>query len=200
MSVRRRVSDTVREAGDIWLDGCAARGVQRATIKSYRSHLNFHVYPFIGEVQLVDLNVTVARSLQHRLLMQGRSAALVNNVIGNLCSLISDASALGHAAPEMAARIRASRDRKRLRRRKAIGTRVEMPTPDELRQILQHASGCQRLMIYTAAFTGLRSSELLGLSWRHVLSTANWSTSDSGLMEMGPYATSKHAQASVRSR
>jgi integrase len=45
---------------------------------------------------------------------------------------------------------------------------VDVPTPEEIRQIIAKAKGRWRPLIVTAIFTGLRSSELRGLTWEHV--------------------------------
>jgi integrase len=45
---------------------------------------------------------------------------------------------------------------------------VGIPTPDEIRRIIQAASDWQRPLLLTLIFTGLRSSELRGLCWKHV--------------------------------
>jgi integrase len=45
---------------------------------------------------------------------------------------------------------------------------IDIPSPDEIRAILNHASRRWRPLIMTAAFTGLRSSELRGLRWSDV--------------------------------
>jgi integrase len=45
---------------------------------------------------------------------------------------------------------------------------IEMPSRDELRTILNAAAGRWRPLIITALFTGLRGSELRGLTWPDV--------------------------------
>ena len=52
------------------------------------------------------------------------------------------------------------RDRRKLR----VG--VDIPTPDEVRRMIEAAHGRQRALLVTACFTGLRSSELRGLRWQ----------------------------------
>src|SRR5262249_2027134 len=55
---------------------------------------------------------------------------------------------------------------KRHRRRLQVG--VDIPTPEEVRALLKQAEGRWRPFLMTAVFTGLRSSELRGLSWHDV--------------------------------
>jgi integrase len=49
----------------------------------------------------------------------------------------------------------------------------DIPTPAEIRLILEHAKPRWRPFLLTAAFTGLRASELRGLTWRDVDLSAN---------------------------
>jgi integrase len=48
-------SPTVFEAGKQWLEQAAADGLERATIAQYRSHIEFHLKPFLGLHRLADL-------------------------------------------------------------------------------------------------------------------------------------------------
>ena len=45
---------------------------------------------------------------------------------------------------------------------------VDIPTNDEIRLMIEHASGRYRPFLITAIFTGLRASELRGLRWDDV--------------------------------
>ena len=45
---------------------------------------------------------------------------------------------------------------------------VDIPTPDEIRNIIHTANGKHRPLLLTAIFTGLRGSELRGLRWQDV--------------------------------
>jgi integrase len=50
-------------------------------------------------------------------------------------------------------------------RRRPLEVGVDIPTPDEIRQILAAATSRWRPLLVTAVFTGLRASELRGLRW-----------------------------------
>jgi hypothetical protein len=50
----RRVPITVAEAGATWLAQCEGEGLQAATIRQYRQHLDLHIGPVIGSRTLVD--------------------------------------------------------------------------------------------------------------------------------------------------
>jgi integrase len=55
---------------------------------------------------------------------------------------------------------------KRDKKKPKVG--VDIPTPDEIRAIVHAAPGRIRLLLVTVIFSGLRSSELRGLSWEDV--------------------------------
>src|SRR5262249_31924574 len=57
---------------------------------------------------------------------------------------------------------RDNRDKSRLK----VG--VDIPTPEEIKRVIQAATGRMRPFLITAIFTGLRSSELRGLRWADV--------------------------------
>ena len=41
-------SITVAEAGERWAATCETEGLQRATVKTYREHVNLHIVPELG--------------------------------------------------------------------------------------------------------------------------------------------------------
>jgi len=45
-------SVTVKEAGKSWIATAEAAGLERATIKQYKEHVDQHIVPFIGTVKL----------------------------------------------------------------------------------------------------------------------------------------------------
>ncbi len=54
------------------------------------------------------------------------------------------------------------------RHKRKIKVGVDLPTKDEARDILATVEGRWRPLLVTAIFTGLRASELRGLTWGHV--------------------------------
>src|ERR1700731_1963444 len=49
-------SITVSEAAELWLEDCAARGLERATLAEYRQHIRLHINPYIGREKLPRLS------------------------------------------------------------------------------------------------------------------------------------------------
>jgi hypothetical protein len=50
-----------------WIASVEAAGRKRTTVDSYRSHLDLHIVPFIGDLKLIALNIAAARSLEDQL-------------------------------------------------------------------------------------------------------------------------------------
>jgi integrase len=163
-------SPTVREAGEQWIAQAEADGLERASIHQYRTHLDLHIKPFLGLHKLAELTPAAVQSFRNVLVRQGRSRALAGKVVSSLGSILAEAMARGQTARNVvheAARgdRRRARVEKRHTRRLQVG--VDLPTKDELRGMLEHA-GRLRPLLTTAIFTGLRSSELRGLTWDDV--------------------------------
>lgn len=154
-------SITVAEAGQRWLDHCEREGLERSTIKQRREHINLHIKPFIGAEKLSRLTTPMVREFTYKLRDNGRSRAMVQKVLTNLKTLISEAQASGLVAQNVARGVRLSTPSRDKRE-------IAIPTKDDLRSMLTEVTGRWRPFIVTAIFTGMRASELRGLSWEHV--------------------------------
>ena len=166
-------SATVRQAGEAWLEAAAASGLEQSTLAQYRQHLRLHIEPFIGSLKLADLNAPAVRDLEDKLRQGGRSRAMIKKTLASLGSLVADAQERGlaghNAVRELHRNRRRGKSRQAERREKGkVKVGVDVPTPQEIMQIIAHAQGRWRPFIITAVFTGLRASELRGLRWRDV--------------------------------
>jgi integrase len=165
-------SITVAEAGKLWLAQGRTEGLERGTLKQYGQHLQLHIAPFIGRVKLAHLSPAHVQRLRDKLIEEGRSRDMVRRVVVSLGALLSSAMSYGKLARNVvhdASRLRKGRDRRlegRHERKLEVG--VDIPTKDEIRAMLSAATGRWRPLIVTAIFTGLRASELRGLSWDDV--------------------------------
>jgi len=135
-----------------------------------------HIAPFIGRVKLAHLSPAHVQRLRDKLIEEGRSRDMARRVVASLGALLSSAMSYGKIARNVvhdAARLRRGRDRRlegRHERKLEIG--VDIPTKDEIRAMLNAAEGRWRPLIITTVFTGLRASELRGLTWNDVDLTA----------------------------
>jgi integrase len=86
-------------------------------------------------------------------------------VLVSFRSIIKDARRRGTIAHNVAEGVTIKNDR-RAEQKLEVGR--DIPTPDEVRRILAAAAGQWRALLVTAAFTGLRASELRGLRWANI--------------------------------
>lgn len=166
--VADRDSITVAEAGKLWLATCEANALERATLQLYRQHLNLHIAPLIGTKKLSELTVPALRAFQDQLQGSGRSRAMVAKTITYLGGLIADAQERGLAARNPVRerrKVKKRQDKAAERHTERLEVGVHIPTPAEIRAILHAARGFRRALFVTAAMTGMRSSELRGLTW-----------------------------------
>lgn len=165
--VADRDSMTVAEAGKLWIVSCEENGLEPATLQLYRQYLNLHIGPRIGAKKLNELTVPALRAFQDQLRADGRSPYLTSKVITHLGSLFADAQERGLATRNpVRERKRRSKPADRHTERLEVG--VDIPTPTEVRAVLEAATGFRRAFFATAALGGLRSSELRGLPWQDV--------------------------------
>ncbi len=159
---------TVAAVGQLWVKGAEERGLERATVESYRQHLEYHIVPFLGAVRAADLTVPMVRAFEDRLRAEGRSEAMIKRVLIGLGGILRDAQERGLVAQNVV-RARGKRQQNgNGRHRGALQMGLDIPTPDEIRAILKALEGRYRPLLITTIFTGLRASELRGLRWSDV--------------------------------
>ena len=164
-------SVTVKEAGERWIAQARHDGLERSSVTQYRQHLDLHICPFIGAKKLSRLTIPLLKDFQRLLSKEGRSPQMVQKVTSSLGSLISEAQENGlvsqNVVREMQQRKRHQRGQaKRHKRKLEIGK--DIPDKDEIRAMLTTAEGRWRPFVVTALFTGMRASELRGLTWANV--------------------------------
>jgi len=167
-----RASPTVAEAGRLWLQTGEQAGLERATLDYYRQHLDLHIAPLLGTVRLSQLTAPMARAFEDKL-REDRSPAMVRKAIGSLGAILADAQERGLIRQNVVHSLRKRRTRGKERRadrrqKGKLKVGVDIPTPDEIKALIPYLSGRWRPLLLTAAFTGLRASELRGLRWADV--------------------------------
>jgi integrase len=154
-------------AGEAWIKQAANDGLERSTVAQYAQHLRFHIAPYLGLIKLGDLTPAAVQSFRTVLLAQGRSRAMVSRAVSSLGSIIAQAMARGEVGRNVvheAARTNRRSARVEARHKTQLRVGVDIPTKDEIRAMLDNA-GPLRPLLTTAIFTGLRASELRGLTW-----------------------------------
>jgi integrase len=158
---------TIAEAGQLWLKSCDAAKLERATAEAYRRHLRLHIVPFLGAVKLSRLTAPMVRAFEDELAQEGRSPAMIRKARSSLGAILADAQERGLVAQNVVRALRIRRQpRGKETRKLTIG--VDIPSPDEVRAIIAHLDERWRPLLLTAIFTGLRASELRGLTWEDV--------------------------------
>ena len=159
---------TVAEAGAKWIADAEDR-LEPATVESYRQHLSDHIVPYLGAVKLSQITVPAVREFMDRLRKDGRSAAMIKRVVGDLGAILADAQERGHVAQNVVRSLGRHKRRQDKRRQKAkLKVGVDIPAREEISSIIANLQGRWRPLILTAIFTGLRASELRGLRWEDV--------------------------------
>jgi integrase len=165
-------SITVAEAGAAWLAQAESDGLEASTVMQYRQHLDYHITPFLGDVKLSELTLATVADFRNTLIREGRSHAMAKKTLTSLGGILATAMAAGRVARNVVREqshqhgARQRRLEKRHDRRLEVG--IDIPTKDEIRAMLAAASGRWRPLLVTAVFTGLRASELRGLTWADV--------------------------------
>lgn len=164
-------SATVTQAAGFWIASAEAAGLERATVANYQSHVDLHIVPLIGAVKLTALNIPIVRSFEDQLRSSGRSADLTRKVLVSLGSLLADAQERGLVGRNVMREMRGRRKgekRQEQRQKGRLKVGVDIPTREEIKEIVGSLSGRWRPLLLTAIFTGLRVSELRGLRWKDV--------------------------------
>jgi integrase len=172
---------SIAKAGEMWLSSCEQRGLERATIDSYRQAVVYHINPLLGRLKLSQLSAPRVRQFEDELRSGGadekpRSIAMVRKVRAALSIMLGDAMERGLVNRNVARELRARRQggaesQNERRQRGKLKLGVDIPLSAEIATILRALEGMrprQHAIIVTATFTGLRGSELRGLRWTDV--------------------------------
>jgi integrase len=176
-------SVTVAEAAAGWLSAARAAGLERSTTDEYERHVEMHIAPSLGRLKLAELSAPLIRDFEDRLRAgtapfgqegaKARSPAMTKAILGSLGALLADAQERGLVARNVVRELRSRRKRGKERRadrrqKGKLKAGIDIPTPAEIKAILEAAEGRWRPFLLTAALTGLRASELRGLRWADI--------------------------------
>src|SRR5205823_4904625 len=169
-------SITVAEAAELWLQTGELEKLERSTLRQYRNHVVLHINPLIGREKLARLSSPMIESFRDALLKNGAPAApprvqqpasraMARKVLASLKSILSEAQRRGMIAHNAASPVRVDL-KKRENGKLTVGR--DIPSKAEAQIILSTAAGRWRPLFATAIFTGMRASELRGLTWEDV--------------------------------
>jgi integrase len=163
-------SVTVREAARLWLQAGAANGLERGSLRAYEQYVRLYINRHLGAVKLSRLTTPMVAAFRNTLL-QETSRYRARKVLSALRLTLNEMQCTGLVAQNVAAVVRVEKPSERTERPLEVG--VDVPSPAEVRALLQHAEGRDRVRLVLATFTGLRASEMRGLRWSDVDFAAN---------------------------
>ena len=116
---------TIHDAAETWLRRCKREGLDRQTIKTYRSQAEKHILPRIGDRELADLRRADIREFVDEMLDEN-SREMTRKVLVSLKSLLKEAVEREWISASPAAEIT-------LKRQTRHAKRADIPTKDEIR-------------------------------------------------------------------
>jgi integrase len=129
------------------------------TLESHRYHLERHLLPALSARRMSGLSVDDVAALLGELRAKGCSAKTAAGALATLHSIVRYARRHGWIALDPVDQLEADeRPRPTRRRQRVLGR-------NEIERLLVACPPPDRLIIATALYTGLRISELLGLTW-----------------------------------
>lgn len=153
---------SVSDACESWLKSCTRNELERSTLKAYKSHAKIHIEPKIGDLLLTDLSRSQIRDFMHDLMDGGVSRAQVRKIMVSLRSILSEAVEREWIDHNVGVDVKVKRQAR------ALGDDKIIPTKNEIRKIIDNAPASHKAMFVTAIFTGMRISELRGLTWGNI--------------------------------
>ena len=153
-------SITVSDAVDQWIVKSQIHNLERSTVNSYQRIARLHVIPFLGSYRLTQLNGPMLQSYLDKLLVS-RSTAMTAKAVSTLSMIVAEAQRRGQIAQNIVLGVKVGRSKRQKKQ-------VEIPTADELKRMLAAASETERPFIITMITTGLRISEMRGITWADI--------------------------------
>jgi integrase len=155
---------TVADATALWLQRAKAEGLERGTIEHYHQ-LADHIRAVLpAETRLAPIGQARCEQLRDDLLSR-HSRAMARKVLASFKAILKDAKRRGLVAQNVAAETVIGTG-KRHQRRLEVGR--DVPTPAEVKALIEAAGPKARALVCLAALAGLRASELRGLRWSDV--------------------------------
>jgi integrase len=155
---------TISEAAELWMGRGELEKLERSTLRQYRNHIKLHINPLIGSTRLARLSSPGVEAFRDDLLRKC-SRPMARKVLASFKSILGEAQRRGLVAHNAALPVRV--DIKKREQGKLRAGR-DFPSKEEIQTILNKAELRWRPLLATAIFTGMRSSELRGLSWDDV--------------------------------
>jgi integrase len=151
---------TLAEFADEWF--AAQTALRPNTRRIYSWGIENHIKPRLGRLRVTEVTTDDVSRLIGEMQADGLKPWTIRAVITPLSRILGNAARRGMIS---------SNPVKRLERgeRPSVGRReIRVLSRDEISRLLEHAPDQYRTLLSTAIFSGLRISELLGLTWGDV--------------------------------
>jgi integrase len=157
---------TFAELAETWIEGFAAQVAaeerSERTLEDYRYHLDRHLLPFFGRRRLNEITTDDCARLVASLRGKGLAAKTIAGALVPLGRVLALALRRGYIADNPLRRLEAS-ERPRIQRREQ-----RVLTHEEIEKLLAACLPRYRPFVASALYSGMRLSELLGLTWAEV--------------------------------
>jgi len=131
-------SITVKEATRLWLQARAANGLERGSLRTYEQYVRLYIDQHLGAVKLSRLTTPMVAAFRNTL-MRETSRHRARKVLSALRLTLDEMQCTGLVAQNVAAVVRLDKPSERDERPLEVG--VDVPSPAEVRAMLQHAQG-----------------------------------------------------------
>ena len=157
---------TLAELAETWIAGfeaqVAAGERSERTLENYRYHLDQHLLPQLGKRRLQELTTDDAARLIAALRTQGLAPKTIAGALVPLGRILALALRRGYITDNPLRRLEAS-ERPRIQRREQ-----RVLNHQEIGKLFAACLPSYRPLLTTALYSGMRLSELLGLTWGDV--------------------------------
>lgn len=169
-----RASINVYEAAQLWLERGRGERLERGTLRGYDAVIRLHIGPTIGAAKLAQLTTPALTAWRDRLLAgttqhPAVSRRLARKILGTLKSILSEAQKRGLVAQNAALPVKIDTKKREV---KQLTVGVDVPGKADIQKLAALAAeprwARHRPLLITAAFSGMRASELRGLTWSAV--------------------------------
>jgi integrase len=170
-------SATISEAGALWLERGRREELETWTIRMYKSHFRLHIEPAtvpkdvpngwngkLGDVKLSQLTSPRCEAFRDQLL-KTNSRKMARKILTSFRAILVDSQRRGLIAYNPAQPVRIDT---KTREEAPIRIGEQIPSKADIRAILAASTDPWHPLFLTAAFTGMRASELRGLIWPNV--------------------------------
>ena len=141
---------------DIWIKDYLG-SVKPFTVRSYSDHVKNHIKPCLGAVSLQKLTAPMVQNFYNEKLSSGLSPKTIKNLHGVLHSSLKQAVRIGYLRSNPTEACKLPRIEKK---------EISVMSEEELGMFVKEIKGHKfEKVYYVTLFTGMRQSEVLGLTW-----------------------------------